>query len=113
MPAMHPSYTTNLNRRTFGCKSMQYADELSLSGISAFSATSRAMESGDLVRHDAAKQNSNEGFHEHVFDWLYFKGHTINLINRRLSNDGQAIDDLTIGGICDLILLEVCSENLY
>ncbi|KAH7114203.1 hypothetical protein B0J11DRAFT_540377 [Dendryphion nanum] len=112
MPAMHPSYTTNLSRRTFGCKSMQYADELSLSGMSAFSATSRAMETGDLVRQDVKNPNLDEGFHENVFDWLYFKGNTIRLVNKRLVNGGEAIDDLTIGGICDLILLETYTGNI-
>lgn len=84
--------------------------------MSAFSATSRAMKSGDLVRLDAKTANINEGFHGDVFDWLYFKGITIRLLNKRLaSSTGESVDDLAIGGICDLILLEVrmCLETPF
>lgn len=84
---------------------MMYADELRLCAIAAFSATSRAMLAGDLNRWDA--QETATGFHEGVFDWLYFKGKTIRLVNERLRDTKQAAADSTVEGIVDLILLEV------
>lgn len=102
MPKMHPSYATNSVRRTFRCSSLADADELSLSAMSAYSATSRAMQSGDLI-----KGPGTSGFHESVFDRIYFKGKAIKLVNDRLGKVDEAIADTTIGGVCDLIYLEV------
>jgi len=105
MPKMHPSYTTNLVRRTYGCHSLQYADELILASIAATAATARALVSGEIdVRQS---QRASRGFHDGAFDWLYFKGETIRILNDRLRKDGVNFTDGTlIEGICMLIILE-------
>ncbi|KAF2120886.1 hypothetical protein BDV96DRAFT_641538 [Lophiotrema nucula] len=64
MSDMHPSYSTNMVRKTFGCKAWVWSDELTMSPISAFSATSRALFSGDLRRHDQGLGGQNPGFHD-------------------------------------------------
>ena len=101
MPQMHPSYMTNSVRKKFRCSSLAEADELSLSGMSAYSATSRAMLADDLMK----SQNSS-GFHEAAFDRIYFKGKTIKLVTARLAEVDKAVADTTISGVCDLIYLE-------
>ncbi|KAF2739840.1 hypothetical protein EJ04DRAFT_572589 [Polyplosphaeria fusca] len=112
MPRMHPSYTVNLVRKTFGCRGFMDADPLSLSAIAAFSATSRAMLAGDLVRTDVHPSSHNPGFHDSVYDWLYFKGKTIALVNQRLLQCSTALADTTLSAICDLILLETYTGDI-
>jgi len=110
MPKMHPSYFANSLRKQFRCATMATADELALTGMSALSATSRAMLSGAIV-----KDQDVSGFHEAVFDRIYFKGRAIKLITARLAKEEEAAGDTTIGAICDLIYLEVsfCSLDSY
>lgn len=108
---MNPSYTTNLVRQTFGCKVWLYTDELTLYSMLAHSATSHAMVTGDVVRYDLRRERSS-GFHENVFDWLYFKGNTISLLNSKMPNLKEALSDETIKAICTLIILETFTGNL-
>jgi hypothetical protein len=107
MPQMHPSWTTNLLRKQFGCASFLFADDLMLNAISAYAATSRALLTGDVTRHTSEREISTGGCHSDTFDWLFYKGKTIQLINSRMANSRGAIADTIIAAICDLIFLEV------
>jgi hypothetical protein len=109
MPKLHPSYTTNLVRRTYGCGMLRYADELILASIAAFSATSRALVTGDMEGTQGL--TASNAFHDGAFDRLYFKGQTIRLINDRLNNvEGVDVTDASLfAGISSLILIEVCA----
>lgn len=115
MPALHPAYTTNLVRRTFGCGGLfAQADELTVTYTSAFAATSRAAANGDLSlskMHRLTDAEERRGFHDAVYDWLFFKGRTIKLLNEKLERGIQAEDevltDSVVHAICNLVLMEV------
>ncbi len=107
MPKMHPSWTTSLVVRRFGCTALVLADDLILTALSAHAATARALMTGDLIRRDQEKIIAGSGFHGAALDWLYFKGKTIRLVNDKLSNTREAISDSTIAAISDLIMIEV------
>jgi hypothetical protein len=83
------------------------ADDLVLSSISAFSATSRALVSGDI--EGTQSSTASNAFHEGAFERLYFKGQTIRLINERLSNKNglDLMDPSLFAGISALIFVEV------
>jgi hypothetical protein len=108
MPQMHPSWTTSLVVRRYGCTTLiLVADDLILTSLSAHAATARALMTGDLIRGDQAKISAGSGFHGAAFDWLYFKGKTIKLVNDKISDAGEAISDSMIAAISDLIMIEV------
>ncbi|KAF2691122.1 hypothetical protein K458DRAFT_67548 [Lentithecium fluviatile CBS 122367] len=112
MPKLHPSYTTNLVRRTYGCGMLRYADELTLASIAAFSATSRALISGDM--EGAQSPTSSSAFHDGAFDWIHYKGQTIRLLNERLAS-GESVDVTDTGlvtGIVSLIFMEALTGNV-
>ena len=108
MPIMHPSWSINIVQRKFGCEWLTHADDLSLTGISAHAAIARALTTGDLLRNEQDGRHHVGGFQSASFDWLYFKGRTIQIVNSRLLNTESAVADSTISAICDLILFEVC-----
>ncbi|KAF2704487.1 hypothetical protein K504DRAFT_506968 [Pleomassaria siparia CBS 279.74] len=73
MPQMNLTYFANQFRKRIHCPSLATSDELSLSGMSAFSATSRAMLINELTKgHDAES--------------LHLKWRTIKLVTGRLAN---------------------------
>ena len=111
MPKLHPAYTTNLVRLTYGCGMLRDANEIDLASITAFSATSRALLSGDL--EGTQNVTASNAFHEDAFDRLYFKGQTIRLINERLnSSRGVDLNDASLfAGISSLIFVEVCTSR--
>jgi hypothetical protein len=111
MPGMHPSYTTNLVRRTYGCRSWVGADEIFMNVIAAYSAASRAMAAGDLVR-TGINNHRGSGFHESTVDWLYFKNKTIKLVNNNLTKWDSSVVYETIRGITGLILIEAFTGSL-
>ena len=108
MPIMHPSWSINLVRRKFRCKWLTHADDLALTGISAHAAIARALITGDLLRNEHDGRHQVGGLQSASFDWMYFKGRTIQIVNSRLLNTESAVADSTISAICDLILFEVC-----
>jgi len=112
MPQMHPSWTTSLVVKRFGCTTLIVADDLILTALSAHAATARALMTGDLVRRDQGL--STGGFHGASFDWLYFKGRTIVLVNENLKKGaGDAVSDSTIAAISDLIMIEVSYYRMF
>ncbi|KAH7385616.1 hypothetical protein BKA66DRAFT_461635 [Pyrenochaeta sp. MPI-SDFR-AT-0127] len=121
MPALHPAYTTNLVRKTFGCSGLfAQADELTVNYTSAFAATSRAAANGNLSLsklHGLTDAEENPGFHEGVYDWLFFKGRTIKLLNEKLDKGMQAEDEIltdsVVHAICNLVLMELFTGNVY
>jgi hypothetical protein len=104
---MHPSWTFALVRKKFGCRSFVNADELRLNAICFYASTSRALLTGDLALHTMADELEVADMRSASFDWLYFKGKTMQIINARLSNHRDSISDNTIGAICEMILAEV------
>jgi hypothetical protein len=104
---MNPTYSVGLIRLTYGCGMLGGADNLILSSISAFSATSRALISGDMEGTQIS--TASNAFHEGAFERLYFKGQTIRLINERLNNEkGVDLTDPSLfAGISSLIFVEV------
>jgi hypothetical protein len=60
-----------------------------------------------MLSDDLMKSRTASGFHEAAFDRMYFKGKTIKLVTARLAEVNRAVADTTIGGVCDLIYLEV------
>lgn len=79
--------------------------------IAAYSATSRAMASGDLVRAGIGNDRGS-GFHESTVEWLYFKNRTIKLINNNLTKWRLSVVEETIRGITGLILIEAFTGSL-
>jgi hypothetical protein len=113
MPKLNPTYSVGLIRLTYGCGMLGGADDLMLSSISAFSATSRALVSGDV--EGAQSSTASNAFHEGAFERLYFKGQTIRLINERLNKKGfNLMDPSLFAGISALIFVEVrVCKNTY
>lgn len=114
MPSLHPAYTTNLTRKTFGCNGLfAKVDELTVTYTSAIAATSRAVINGDLSlsKRRGLQEEERSGFHDAVYDWLYFKGRTIRLVNERLKKSAESEEDVLseslIHAICNLVLMEV------
>jgi hypothetical protein len=60
-----------------------------------------------MLSDDLMKSRAASGFHEAAVDRMYFKGRTIKLVTARLAEVNRAVADTTIGGVCDLIYLEV------
>ncbi|OAL50668.1 hypothetical protein IQ07DRAFT_680035 [Pyrenochaeta sp. DS3sAY3a] len=119
MPSLHPAYTTNLTRKTFGCNGLfAKADELTVTYTSAFAATSRAVINGDLSlsKLRGLQEEVRPGFHDWVHDWLYFKGRTIKLVNERLQKSAESAGDVLneplIHAICNLVLMELFTGNI-
>jgi hypothetical protein len=107
MRQMRPSWTFALVRKKFGCHSFINADELQLTAICGFASTARALLTGDLAMYGMADELSAVNLRPASFDWLYFKGKTMQIINARLTDPHDAISDHTIGAICELIMSEV------
>lgn len=117
MPSLHPAYSTNLVRRTFGCRGI-YAggDELTMMYTTAFAATSRAAVTGDLILSSDLGLQQDEytpGFHGGAYDSLYYKGKTIRLVRERLAQNlngqGELLSEPLMHAICNLVLMEVSS----
>ncbi|KAI1114778.1 hypothetical protein F5Y14DRAFT_412790 [Nemania sp. NC0429] len=111
MRQMRPSWTFALVRKKFGCRSFVNADELQLMATCVFASTARAMRTGDLAIYSATDELGAANLRSASFDWLYFKGKTMQIINARLAVPQHAISDHTIGAICELILSETYSGN--
>ncbi|KAI3319428.1 hypothetical protein HD806DRAFT_259855 [Xylariaceae sp. AK1471] len=112
MREMHPSWTFALVRKKFGCRSFVNADELRLNAICVYASTSRALLTGDMAMHTIANELEAVDMRSASFDWLYFKGKTMQMVNARLSNAQESISDNTIGAICELILSETYTGNM-
>ncbi|KAI1178840.1 hypothetical protein F4777DRAFT_37681 [Nemania sp. FL0916] len=112
MRQMRPSWTFALVRKKFGCGSFANADDLQLNAICVFASTARAMRTSDLSVYSVTDELGAADLRSASFDWLYFKGKTMRIINTRLTNPRDAISDHTIGAICELIMSETYIGNM-
>jgi hypothetical protein len=113
MRQMRPSWTFALVRKKFGCGSFINADELQLAATCVFASTARAMLTGDLSKYDIADEQGAANLRSASFDWLYFRGKTMQIINARLADSQDATSDHTIGAVCELIMSEVRNSLFY
>ncbi len=109
---MRPSWTFALVRKRFGCRSFVNADELFLNSLCVCASTSRALLTGDIATYTMADDFEAAETQSASFDWLYFRGKTIQIITARLSNPQDAISDPIIGAVCELIMSEVCPGSV-
>ncbi|KAI3335751.1 hypothetical protein F4824DRAFT_143368 [Ustulina deusta] len=111
MRQMRPSWTFALVRKRFGCRSFVNADELFLNSLCVCASTSRALLTGDIATYTMADDFGAAETQSASFDWLYFRGKTIQIITARLSNPQDAISDPIIGAVCELIMSEAFTGN--
>ncbi|KAI1748956.1 hypothetical protein F4782DRAFT_515208 [Xylaria castorea] len=108
---MRPSWTFALVRKRFGCRSFLNADELLLNSLCVCASTSRALLAGDMEMYTMADDLKATETRSASFDWLYFRGKTMQIITARLSNPQDAISDHIIGAVCELIMSEAFAGN--
>ncbi|KAI0468716.1 hypothetical protein F4859DRAFT_200324 [Xylaria cf. heliscus] len=111
MRQMRPSWTFALVRRRFGCRSFISADELLLNSLCVCASTSRALLTGDTATYSITEDLGSAGIQSTSFDWLYFKGKTMQIITARLSNPQDAVSDHIIGAVCELVMSEAFTGN--
>ncbi|KAI0451267.1 hypothetical protein F5B21DRAFT_487799 [Xylaria acuta] len=108
---MRPSWTFALVRKRFGCRSFIDADELLLNSLCVCASTSRAFLTGDMATHAMADDLGAAEIQSASFDWLYFRGKTMQIITARLSNPQDAVSDHIIGAVCELVMSEAFTGN--
>ncbi|KAI0190493.1 hypothetical protein EV127DRAFT_511774 [Xylaria flabelliformis] len=111
MRQMRPSWTFALVRKRFGCRSFIDADELLLNSLCVCASTSKALLTGDMAIYTMADDLQAAGIQSASFDWLYFRGRTMQIITTKLSNTQDAFSDYTIGAVCELIMSEAFTGN--
>ncbi|KAI1735003.1 hypothetical protein F4680DRAFT_453398 [Xylaria scruposa] len=111
MRQMRPSWTFALVRKRFGCRSFINADELLLNSLCVCASTSKALLTGDMATYTMADDLQTAEIHSASFDWLYFRGKTMQIITTRLSNPQDAFSDYIIAAVCELIMSEAFTGN--
>ncbi|TRX96339.1 hypothetical protein FHL15_002611 [Xylaria flabelliformis] len=111
MRQMRPSWTFALVRKRFGCRSFIDADELLLNSLCVCASTSKALLTSDMAIYTMADDLQAAGIQSASFDWLHFRGRTMQIITTRLSNPQDSFSDYTIGAVCELIMSEAFTGN--